>query len=401
MCYLNKNIFSKANNFIQRGSKKFKQVVLAFFFSGLSTFAILYCVQPVLPIFSKNFMISPSQSSLSLSATTLAMAFGMLFTGPLSDFLGRKIIMTISLFIAAILTILCSMMNSWQNIILIRGCTGFALSGVAAVAISYLSEEMHPSALAFSIGLYISGNTLGGVFGRLISSVLTNYFSWKFALFNIGCFSLISAVFFFRFLPSSKHFKSFYIAPKHLFYSFFDLCRNNFLLVLCFIGFVIMGSFITIFNYVSYRLMLKPFFLSQNGISFLSTIYLIGVYSSPKAGMLIEKNGRKFILISALSLMIVGLIITQLNFLWFIILGLIIFSAGFFAAHSVSTSWISNQITIGKGRALSLYLFFYYLGSSLFGTFGGFFWLFFGWLGISILIILLLFIGIFLANSLV
>lgn len=161
-----------------------------------------------------------------------------------------------------------------------------------------------------------------------------------------------------------------------------------------------MGSFVTIFNYIGYRLILEPFFLSQSSIGLLSIIYLTGVYSSPKAGILINKYNRNDILILSLLLMITGVFITQFDQLLIIILGLIVFSGGFFASHSIASSWVGSCTKTSKVQATSLYLFFYYLGSSVFGTFGGFFWFHFKWYGISIFILTMLLLGIFLSLKL-
>ena len=98
--------------------------------------------------------------------------------------------------------------------------------------------------------------------------------------------------------------------------------------------------------------------------------------------------------------MVIGLLITQHDQLFTIIIGLIIFSSGFFASHSIVSSWISLCTNTAVVQATSLYLFFYYLGSSLFGTFGGFFWLHLKWLGISIFILSALSFGIFLSYKL-
>ncbi|MBZ2279966.1 MFS transporter, partial [Buchnera aphidicola] len=73
-------------------------------------------------------------------------------------------------------------MHTWASIILMRSLIGLSLSGVVAIAITYISEEIDPTSLPYSIGLYISGNTIGGFFGRLISSVLAEKFSWNIAL---------------------------------------------------------------------------------------------------------------------------------------------------------------------------------------------------------------------------
>ncbi len=70
------------------------------------------------------------------------------------------------------------------------------------------------------------------------------------------------------------------------------------------------------------------------------------------------------------------------------------FSAGFFAAHSVASSWIGPRARRAKGQASSLYLFSYYLGSSIAGTLGGVFWHSYGWNGVGGFIALMLVLAI-------
>ncbi|WP_343128184.1 MFS transporter [Buchnera aphidicola (Takecallis taiwana)] len=387
------NFQCEKKKYIGRETIKFKKVIIALFSAGLATFSILYCVQPILPTFSSEFHLTPAQSSLSLSAATASMAIGMLFTGSLSDTFGRKIVMSTSLLLATSLTILCSAMHTWIEIIILRMLTGLTLSGVAAVAMTYLSEEMHPKILPFAIGLYISGNTIGGFSGRFLSSVLVNYCSWEKSLFIIGIVSLIGSVLFVILLPASKNFISISLKPNKIMRSFLIQCNDNVLSTLFLIGFILMGSFVTLFNYVGYRLMIKPFFLNQIVIGLLSVVYLTGAYSSPKASEFIIQYGRKNVLIYSLLIMILGIVMTQWNILIFIILGLMMFSSGFFSAHSVASSWIGYRSKIAKGQASSLYLCCYYLGSSILGTFGGIFWSFGNWVGISIFIITILLIG--------
>lgn len=380
--------------YIDCGTNKFKKVIVALFLAGLATFSILYCVQPILPTFSSEFHLTPAQSSLSLSVTTATMAIGMLFTGSLSDTFGRKIVMSISLLLATFLTILCSAMHTWIEVIILRMLTGLSLSGVAAVAMTYLSEEIHPVVLPFAIGLYISGNTIGGFSGRFLSSVLVHYCSWERSLLIIGLVSLFGSLLFLFLLPASNNFRSISLKPSKIIKSFFLQCSDHILSALFFIGFILMGSFVTLFNYVGYRLMIQPFFLNQIVIGLLSVVYLTGAYSSPKSSEFILKYGRKNVLIYSLLLMISGIIMTQWDILIFIIFGLMLFSSGFFSAHSVSSSWVGYRSKIAKGQASSLYLCCYYLGSSILGTFGGIFWSLGNWFGISIFIITILLIGI-------
>lgn len=123
-----------------------------------------------------------------------------------------------------------------------------------------------------------------------------------------------------------------------------------------------MGSFVTLFNYIGYRLMLSPWELSQAVVGLLSVAYLTGTWSSPKAGSMTTRYGRGPVMLFSTGVMLVGLLMTLFTSLWLIFAGMLLFSAGFFAAHSVASSWIGPRAKRAKGQASSLYLFSYYLG---------------------------------------
>jgi len=115
--------------YIKRGSPQFMRVTLALFSAGLATFALLYCIQPILPVLSHEFAITPAASSISLSISTGTLALGLLFTGPLSDAIGRKKVMVTALLLAACCTLLSVFMTSWHGILIMRALIGLSLSG--------------------------------------------------------------------------------------------------------------------------------------------------------------------------------------------------------------------------------------------------------------------------------
>ncbi|VXC82306.1 putative transporter; MFS type [Enterobacterales bacterium 8AC] len=386
--------------FIERGTSQFTRVTLALFSAGLATFALLYCVQPILPVLSQDFGISPAESSLSLSFSTGLLAIGLMFTGPLSDAVGRKPVMVVALLLAAICTLICAFMTSWHSILLMRALIGLSLSGVAAVGMTYLSEEIHPSFVAFSMGLYISGNSIGGMSGRLVTGVLTDFFSWRIALAVIGLFALAAAFMFWRILPASTHFRASSLRPHTLLINFRLHWHDKGLPLLFAEGFLLMGSFITMFNYIGYRLLADPYHLSQAAVGLLSVVYLTGSYSSPKAGSLTTRFGRGPVLLVSILIMLTGVLITTLAPLTAIFIGMMLFTAGFFAAHSVASSWIGRRARRAKGQASSLYLFCYYVGSSVAGTLGGVFWHSFGWSGVVTFISAMLLLALLVARYL-
>ncbi|WP_347928679.1 MFS transporter [Pseudomonas helvetica] len=372
--------------YIEKGTPMFMRTVLALFSGGFATFALLYCVQPMMPLFSREFSINAAQSSLILSVATGMLAIGLLITGPISDRIGRKPVMVAALFAAALCTMASAMMPSWQGVLVMRALVGLSLSGLAAVAMTYLSEEIHPQHIGLAMGLYIGGNAIGGMCGRLIVGVLIDFVNWHTAMLVIGGLALIAAAVFWKILPESRNFRSRSLHPRSLLDGFTMHFRDAGLPWLFLEAFVLMGAFVTLFNYIGYRLLAEPYHMDQAFVGLLSVVYLSGIYSSAKIGALADKLGRRKVLWATIVLMLAGLALTLFTPLPLVIIGMLIFTFGFFAAHSVASSWIGRRATKAKGQASSLYLFSYYAGSSVAGTAGGVFWHLGGWNGIGLFI---------------
>ena len=372
--------------YIEKGTPMFMRTVLALFSGGFATFALLYCVQPMMPLLSREFSINAAQSSLILSVSTGMLAIGLLITGPISDRIGRKPVMVAALLAAALCTIASALMPSWQGMLVMRALVGLSLSGLAAVAMTYLSEEIHPQHIGLAMGLYIGGNAIGGMSGRLITGVLIDFVSWHTAMLVIGGLALIAAAVFWRILPESRNFRPRSLHPRSLLDGFTMHFRDAGLPWLFLEGFLLMGAFVTLFNYIGYRLLAEPYHLSQAWVGMLSVVYLSGIYSSAKIGALADQLGRRRVLWGTIVLMLAGIALTLLTPLSLVLIGMLLFTFGFFGAHSVASSWIGRRATKAKGQASSLYLFSYYAGSSIAGTAGGVFWHLAGWNGIGLFI---------------
>lgn len=379
---------------IEKGTPAFMRTVLALFSGGFATFALLYCVQPMMPLLSKEFGINAAQSSLVLSVSTGMLALGLLVTGPISDRIGRKPVMVAALGCAALSTIASALMPTWELVLATRALVGLSLSGLAAVAMTYLSEEIHPQHIGLAMGLYIGGNAIGGMCGRLITGVLIDFVSWHAALLTLGSLALLAAIVFWKALPESRNFQPQTLNPRTLVNGFLMHFKDAGLPWLFLEAFLLMGAFVTLFNYIGYRLLAEPYHMNQALVGLLSVVYLSGIYSSAQVGALADRLGRRKVFWASIVVMGGGLLMTLTQPLSLIILGMLVFTFGFFGAHSVASSWIGRRALTAKGQASSLYLFCYYAGSSVAGTAGGVFWHHWGWNGIG------LFIGCLLAVAL-
>ena len=381
---------------IEYGSKSFTAILWSLFFAGFASFSSLYCVQPMMPIFAKFFQVSPTHSSFPLSFSTIALAIGLLFTGFISDRFGRKPIMVFALFLVSVLLLVSASFPIWEIFLTTRIFIGLAVSGVAAVAMTYIGEEIAQKDIGLAMGLYISGTAIGGMGGRLIAGVLVDFISWQSATYIIGFINLIIACLIYLLLPKSQHFQPYPFRFSRFKAAFEQNLKDRKLRILFAEGFILMGCLVTVFNYISYHLLEAPFQLSQSWIGLISIAYLAGIYSSSKAAQWSFKYCRAKVLPLMLLMMMAGLLITLIPALWAILLGLIIFAFAFFAAHSTASSWVSVQAIQYRAVAASLYLFCYYIGSSLLGSSGGLIWENFGWIGINLSVVLVLAVGLFL-----
>ena len=366
----------------RRGEARFWRVSSALFIGGLATFAVLYCVQPLMPDFARNFSLTPAAASLSLSVSTGVLAFAMFAAGALSDAYGRKRVMAVSLLAAAVATLAAALAPNWPALIVARALAGLALSGVPAVAMAYLAEEMDRSAVGVAMGLYIAGTTIGGMGGRLLTAAIAEFAGWRWAVGAIGAFAVVSAVAFAFALPRERR-----SAPRAELVAIGPALRMHLadpgLRLLFALGFLVMGAFVATYNYIGFRLAAPPFSLSQTAIGFVFVIYLLGTVASAVAGDLSGRFGRRRVILPSVALMPLGVAATLSPELWATLLGVALVTVGFFAGHSIASSWIGLRAETARAQASALYLFFYYAGSSLAGWSGGWALAAAGWPGVA------------------
>ncbi len=379
--------------YIEAGTGEFWRANVALFAAAFSTFALLYCIQPLLPELARVFRVSPTESSLALSIPTAGLGIGIVLGGSLSEISGRKSVMCGSLIVSAALTIAAAVAPTWILFLVARALTGFALSGLPAVAMAYVSEEFHPNASGLAMGLYIGGTGIGGMTGRLIAGFLTDAFSWRSALGGTGGLAIFLSLMFWALLPASRHFTAHEPSAAELLATAKSHLRDGGLIRLYVMGFVLMGSNVSLFNYIAFRLVEPPYRLSQSAVGLIYLVYVFGVASSPWAGHLAGKRGSRAVLWVMVVIMLGGVVITLGHPLWVALVGFSVISFGFFGAHTVASAWIGRRAGTGKALAASLYLFFYYAGASILGTATGKAWTDAGWSGVAAAIILVLGIG--------
>ncbi|PKM02930.1 MFS transporter [Stutzerimonas kunmingensis] len=371
---------------LSRGTPAYRRATFALFCAGFATFALLYCIQPLLPMLATHFSVSAASSSLALSLTTLSLAVCLLISGALAESWGRKPVMAAALGLASLLGLASVLVDSWQLLLALRALLGLALSGLPALAMAYVGEEFEPDSLPAAMGLYIGGTALGGMLGRLLSGLLSDLGGWQLALGGIASLGLLALVVFVWLLPPSRHFTAQPLSLRILLANFRLHLGNPVLRGLFLQGFLLMGGFVALFNYIGFRLAGEPFGLSSTFIGLLFVVYLGGIFSAGWAGRLVPRFGARQVLRGGVVLMLIGVGLCATTWLASIVLGLGLFTLGFFAAHAVASGQVGSHAKGARAQASALYLCAYYLGSSVVGYGAGYVWDHAGWLPLMTLL---------------
>lgn len=367
-----------------RGTAGYRRLTLAMLFAGFSTFSLLYSAQPLLPLFASEFRLSAEVASLAISIATGPLAVAIVIAGMLSDKLGRRPLMVTAMFGAGLLTMLTGLAPGWDSLLALRLLTGIALAGMPAVAMAYVSEEIDPRSVGPAMGLYIAGSGIGGMAGRLGVSLLTELIDWRWGLIGVGLVGLLMAEGFRRLAPPSRRFVPQAVHPGAVLAAGRALLRDRAMPLLYAEAFLLMGVFVTIYNYVGFRLLAPPFGLSHAAIGAIFLLYLLGSVSSTWFGHLAEKRGRRLVFWIPTAMLLVGVAMTASMWLALVVAGIGIVTIGFFGAHSIASSWVGRRARASRGQAAAFYLFFYYLGSSVLGSAGGVAWTGWGWAGVAL-----------------
>lgn len=330
---------------------------------------LLYAVQALLPAFSETFGVSPSASSLTLSVATGALALAILPVSAVAESWGHKRMISLSLTGAAVLGVLAPLAPSFEVLLGLRGLQGLAMAGVPALAMAYLAREVEGRSLGHAMGMLIAGNTIGGLSGRLVAGLVADAAGWRAALAMVGMLSLLCLLAFRLLIPPALHAAPSARPPRALAAEVGTLLGDPGVRRICLVSFLLMSGFVTVYNYLGFRLLALPFSLSQAVVGLVFLAYLTGTASSTVAGSLGDRVGRPRVLSASIGLAIVAAVLSLPDVLPLVLTALVLFTMGFFAAHSVASSWASGRAT--SAQASALYLLSYYAGSSLGGAAGG------------------------------
>jgi MFS transporter, YNFM family, putative membrane transport protein len=356
--------------------------------AGFSAFLHLYATQSLLPLFTRVFHAPQVEVSLTVSATTIAVALMAPLVGLFADLIGRKRIIVAAVLGLSVPTFLAATSPGLSALVGWRFCQGLLMPAIFAVTLAYISEEWASGGMAATMAAYVTGNILGGVSGRFLAGLIAAQMSWRWAFIILGGLNLVCGLVIGIGLPPARQFirqnslvELLRASGQHL--------RNPQLLVAYGVGFNVLFSMVATFTYVNFYLAAPPFLLGTAALGSIFLVYLLGVIVTPVAGQWLERLGYRTTLALALVAASQGVLLTLTPRLGVVITGLAICAAGIFVSQSAANSYLGSVASQARSLAAGLYVACYYAGGSTGAIIPGLLWPLGGWSSCVVLIVIM------------
>jgi len=379
-------------------SREYRRILVGLGAAGIATFAQLYSPQGLLPTLARGLDVDAAEAALSVSVATLGVALAVLPWSWVADRVGRLRAMQVAIIASTVLGVAVALAPNLPTLLGLRLVEGMALGGLPALAVTYLHDEVHASHTAAAAAAYISGTTVGGMTGRLVAGPLAGVFGWRGALLAVAALCAVASAVFLRLMPRARGW-----APTgratlpHVLAGIRTSLRDPWLLALYAQGALLMGGFVAVYNYLAFRLEGPEFALPATIGSLIFAAYAAGTVSSRLTGRLVPRFGRRSVLVGGTVTMVAGALATLSGALVLVVTGLLVFTAGFFAAHAIASAWVGARATTGRAQATALYNVAYYSGSAVVGWLLGYAWSGRGWAGVVAAVVTLALVALVVA----
>jgi YNFM family putative membrane transporter len=143
------------------------------------TLCTLYAVQPIQPLFEKEFSLSRFEAVIFTTVIMLPLGFAPIFYGYILETFSSKLFLRNAVLILGILELCFAWSDTYPVLLAIRALQGLLIPAVLTSLMSYISFITPKDRVQQAIGYYIGATILGGFVGRLLSGLLSDYFGWR------------------------------------------------------------------------------------------------------------------------------------------------------------------------------------------------------------------------------
>ena len=361
----------------------------AVWLAGFCSFLDLYAPQSILPMIRDLYGVDAVVASHMISSTTVAVAIIAPFTGVGADLIGRKRVIVTAMVALIVPTVLIALSTTLPAMVFWRFVQGLLLPPIFVVTVAYIGDEVPIAEATGVAGIYLSGSCFGGFFGRFLCGILVEPYGIRGAFLGLAALTAVAAVGVMALMPRERQFVP-SAGPAHALRHILAHVFDPQLDAIFAVGFGVLFSFVATFTYVNFHLAAPPFDLSAAALGTIFLVYLVGVTTTPLAGRLVRRFGRRRLVLGVLGIWICGLLLTLTGSLWVIVAGLAVGAGCGFIVQTAATASVAVSAQRARSSAVGLYVTCYYVGGSIGAVLPGYAWNRAGWPGCVAIVIAML-----------
>ncbi len=360
------------------------------FFATVVTFCSIYAAQPIQPLFQSEFQLSNFQAILFTTLMMAPLGIAPLLYGYLLESYSARRMVRGALLVLGVLELLFAFADNYLTLLVIRAVQGLMVPAIITSLMSYISYTTPQERMQQAVSLYIAATITGGFLGRFLSGLCTDLFGWRFFFFLLGLFLLWNAG---QLRVMVKDAKLHYARPRLA--EILLLLRDgrffwSYAAIFC-LFFVFAG----LMNFLPFELKRIDPDAGATGIGLL--------YLGYSMGFVVTLNARRITLLSGGpgQAITAGIVVYGLGTLFFLVevysvmfLGMFVFCAGLFTAHSLLSGLVNTLARENRAMANGLYISLYYTGGTLGSFLPGAVFQYFGWQAFVAQLLVMIFLAL-------
>ncbi|MCU6793954.1 MFS transporter [Paenibacillus sp. WQ 127069] len=256
-----------------------------------------------------EWSLGAEQIGLLAAINSIGMAVGAAVAGSMADKYGRRSVLLWTLLIFSVSSGLSALAFSFVMLCVLRFTAGFGLGGELPVASTLVSESVPPKDRGRAVVLLESFWACGWIIAALIAYFIIPHYGWRTA-FAIGAVPALYALYLRRAIQDSPRFteqRSLKLSFRERVVAAWSPKYRRSTITLWILWFTVVFSYYGMFLWLPTVVMLKGFGLvkSFQYVLIMTLAQLPGYFT---AAYLIERFGRKFVLVTYLLLTAVSAI---------------------------------------------------------------------------------------------
>lgn len=141
---------------------------------------------PALPEITDQLSATGTQTQLSLTAALIGLGLGQLFFGPLSDCIGRRKPLAISLLLFIFSSAMCAITHDIHMLIVWRFVQGFAGAGGSVLSRSIARDRYQGTQLTQFFALLMTVNGIAPVLSPVLGGYIITAFDWRILFWTMA-----------------------------------------------------------------------------------------------------------------------------------------------------------------------------------------------------------------------